>query len=355
MNLRIAWQVLKKDLRLGPRSPILLWAVVFPIVGTFVVQVVFGSLFAPAPRLGIVDEGGSQVAAEMVAAEGIETRMVDDETALTRLVRDNDLDAGLVLPAGFDAAVQAGEQPLLQFFVGGESLASNRLILAVTTLDAVRAVEGSTPPVDVRILATGEPVLPMSSRMTPLLVLFALLIAGVFVPAFSIVQERESGTMTALLVSPARGVDVLAAKAVMGLVLAFLMTLVTLWLNDALGTQPAALLLSVLIGALMLAEIGLLFGGAAKDSKTLFALMKSVNILLFAPVIFYIFPDWPQWIAQIFPTYWIINPIFEVAVQDAGLAEVVPQLAVALVICLALAPFVVMVSRRMTQQVVAAA
>jgi ABC-2 type transport system permease protein len=291
----------------------------------------------------------------MAAVEGLETRLVDDESTLTRLVRDNDLDAGLVLPAGFDAAVQAGEQPELQFFVGGESLASTRLILAVTTLDAVRAVEGVTPPVDVAIVATGEPVLPMSSRMTPLLVLFALLIAGVFVPAFSIVQERESGTMTALLVSPARGVDVLAAKAVMGLVLAFLMTLVTLWLNDALGSQPAALLLSVLVGALMLAEIGLLFGGGAKDSKTLFALMKSVNILLFAPVIFYIFPDWPQWIAQIFPTYWIINPIFEVAIQDAGVADVIGQLAVALVICIVLVPFVVLLSRRMTQQVVAAA
>jgi len=355
MNLRIVWQVLKKDLRLGPRSPILLWAVVFPVVGTFVVQIVFGSLFAPQPRLGIIDEGQSQVAVEMATVDGIELRTIGSEEQLTQLVADNDLDAGLVLPAGFDDQVRAGEQPPLQFFVGGESLASNRLILAVTTLDAVRAVEGSTPPVDVEIVATGDPLLPMSSRMMPLLVLFALLIAGVFVPAFSIVQERESGTMTALLVSPARGVDVLAAKAAMGLVLAFLMTLVTLWLNDALGAQPAALLLSVAVGALMLAEVGLLFGGGAKDSKTLFALMKSVGILLFAPVIFYIFPDWPQWIAQIFPTYWIINPIFEVATQDAGLGDVIGQLAVALAICAALVPLVMVVSRRMTQQVVAAA
>ena len=73
MNLRIAWQVLKKDLRLGPRSPILLWAIVFPLVGTFVIQIVFGSLFAPQPRLGIVDEGGSEVAVEMASVEGIET------------------------------------------------------------------------------------------------------------------------------------------------------------------------------------------------------------------------------------------------------------------------------------------
>ncbi len=42
------------------------------------------------------------------------------------------------------------------------------------------------------------------------------------------------------------------------------------------------------------------------------------------------------------------------AIEDAGLAQVLPQLAVALVICLALVPAVVYVSRRMTQQVIAA-
>ena len=90
-------------------------------------------------------------------------------------VEAHDLDAGIVLQAGFDEAVRNGSRPLLEFYVGGESLASNRLILAVTTLDAVRTVEGATPPVDVVIVSTGDPLLPMSSRMTPLLVLFALL------------------------------------------------------------------------------------------------------------------------------------------------------------------------------------
>ncbi|MEA2025733.1 MAG: ABC transporter permease, partial [Chloroflexota bacterium] len=169
MNLRIAWRILLKDLRLGPRSPILLWAIIFPVVGTLLVQLVFGSLFAPQPRLGIVDEGGSQVVAAMAEVEGIELRLIDTEDGLTQLVKTNDLDAGLVLPAGFDEQVQAGEHPPLQFFVGGESLASNRLILAVTTLDAVRSVEGSTAPVEVVVVSTGDPLLPMSSRMMPLL------------------------------------------------------------------------------------------------------------------------------------------------------------------------------------------
>jgi len=64
--------------------------------------------------------------------------------------------------------------------------------------------------------------------------------------------------------------------------------------------------------------------------------MKSLNIILFAPAIFYVFPDWPQWIAQLFPTYWVINPIF------------------ALAICAVAVPVVVVLGRRLQGQVAAA-
>jgi ABC-2 type transport system permease protein len=354
MNVMLALRVLLKDLRLGPRSPVFLWAVVFPVVGTLVVQLVFGSLFAPKPRLGIVDEGNSAITAAAGAIEGIELSIVGSAGELERLVREHNLDAGLVLPAGFDDRVRDGSRPLLRFFVSGESLASNRLILAVTTLELIRAVEGSPPPVQVDVVSLGVPVLPLAARLTPMLVLFALLIAGVFVPAFSLVQERESGTLSALLVTPVRGTDVLAAKATLGFVLAFVMALVTLWLNDALGARPDALLVALAVGALMLAEVGLIYGTAAKDAKVLFTLIKSLNIVLFAPVVFYIFPDWPQWIAQLFPTYWIINPIFEVAVRDATLADVGQQLAIALALCTAALPVIAILGRRLQGQVAAA-
>jgi len=354
MSPRLSLRVLLKDLRLGPRSPIFLWALVFPVVGTLLVQLVFGSLFAPEPRLGIVDDGDSQVAAAMEATGGIQVTMVGSEAELTDLVRGHDLDAGLVLPAGFDEAVRAGEQPLLQFYVSGESLASNRLILAVTTIDQIRAVEGSPSPVEVDVVSIGAPLLPMSARLTPMLVLFALVISGVFVPAFSLVQERESGTLRALLVTPLRGVDVLAAKAVLGFVLAMLMAVVTLWLNGALGNEPIALLVTLGIGAVMLCGLGLIYATAASDAKTLYTLMKSLNIFLFAPVIFYIFPDWPQWIAQLFPTYWVIDPIFQVAIRDAPLADVGLELLVGLGITALMVPVIVVLSRRMQAQIAAA-
>ena len=72
MNPARAYKVAKKDLKFSPRSPIFLWALVFPVVITLVVQVVFGSLFDPRPRLGIVDKGDSNITALMSAQEGLD-------------------------------------------------------------------------------------------------------------------------------------------------------------------------------------------------------------------------------------------------------------------------------------------
>ena len=64
MNASRTWQIMSKELRMGPRSPLFLYALILPVVLTFVIQGVFGSLFEPAPRLAIVDEGNSSIVAE---------------------------------------------------------------------------------------------------------------------------------------------------------------------------------------------------------------------------------------------------------------------------------------------------
>jgi hypothetical protein len=52
-----------------------------------------------------------EVTLAMLALSELDARRVDDRATLERLVRGHDLDAGLVLSAGFDAALHAGERP----------------------------------------------------------------------------------------------------------------------------------------------------------------------------------------------------------------------------------------------------
>jgi len=346
VSLTRTLKVLGKDLRLGPRSPIFLWVLFLPVFLTLILQVVFGSLFEPKPRLGIVDSGDSQITAAVEEIEGIQLARLDDVEKLKAKLEANDLDAGLVLPAGFDEAVRTGARPPLELYVGGESLASNRIILVATTLELVRDLEPEAAPVEVEIVALGEEGLPISLRLVPLIMMYALVVAAVFLPAFSIADEREKGTLNALTVTPVRLSEVLAAKGVLGFVLAFLMAVFTLWLNRAMGAQALPLVVVLAVAALMCAEFGLIFGAAAKDVNGVFALIKGTGALLIGPTVFYLFPDWPQWIAKLFPTYWIINPLFEVTIEDAGLGEVWVEILVALgVIALLMIPVMALTKR----------
>ena len=355
MSLTRTFKVLGKDLRFGPRSPVFLWVLGLPLAFTLVLQVTFGSLFDPKPRLGIVDEGSSTITTAVQSMDGIQLALIDNAGDLKAQVEANDLDAGLVLQSGFDDLVRGGARPPLEFYVGGESLASNRIILAVTTIDLVREIEGTPPPVEVDVVALGDEGLPIAVRLVPFIMMYALVVAAVFLPAFSLADEREKGTLNALIVTPVKLSEVVTAKGMLGVILALAMTVFTLWLNDALGADPLALLVVLLFGAILCVEVGLIYGVASKDVTSVFTLIKGTGILLIGPTVFYIFPDWPQWIGKLFPTYWVINPIFEVSLNNAGLDDVWVELLVAVGVIAVLAIPIVLLTRRLGTKLAMAA
>lgn len=347
MSTQHAATIFRRDVKLSPRSPLILYALLIPFLLTVLVQGVFGDLFAPQPRLIIVDEGDSQITAGAAELEGIAVTFMDDRGKMLDTVESNGADAGLYLPAGFDDAVVAGEQPLLDFYVGGESLASNRIILGVTTLELIRGIEGGEPPVEVAVIQLGEEGVDLDLRLLPMLLMMAVAVAAAFIPAASIVQEKEDRTLSALLVSPASMGSVITAKASFGVLLALFTGFFTLVLNDALLGKSAAHLVIMLVAALMMVQFGLLLGMWARDSATMFAAWKGGAILLFFPTVFYIWPNLPQWIAKLGPTYYFIDPAFRVIAEGADLGDVIGTLALGALIIAALIPIVVLAARRL--------
>jgi ABC-2 type transport system permease protein len=343
-------EILRKDLRLGPRSPILLWALVVPLLMTLLVRGVFGGLFDDDPRVGVVDLGGSALVAALDTAVGIDVRRVADGETLREEVSAGGLDAGLMLPAGFDDAVRAGAQPPLPLWVSGRSLQSERALVIVTVLDLVRGLSGAVASVEVEVIELGEAGLGLELRLLPLLVLYAVAIPGGMIPAASLVQEKEQGTLPAVMASPASIGDVLLAKGLLGVILATLAGVVTLALNDAFGGQAVALLLAIVLGAVMMALVGLLLGAWAPDTNTLFAAWKGGGIVLFLPAVFFVWPNLPTWPAQLVPTYYFLQPAFAVSVEGASLADVGGSLLIGAVLCVALLPLVRVAGRRMERR-----
>ena len=348
MSMKRTFLMVFKDLRMGPRSPIFLFALLMPILITFLVQVVFATLIDPEPRLGIADLGQSEITTTVEEMEGITLTLAGSAAELRKLVENNDVDAGLVLDEGFDDAVRAGERPELKLFISGESRLTNRIILSVTAIDLVREVEGKAAPVEVVVKSLGDgEALPVMQLITLFVVMFVLLVCGIFVPAFMLVGERERGTLNAVLVTPVKMPEVLLARAFLGFIMAIPMAFLTLALNGVLAANPLSLLATLVVAVLILTEIGLIYGTIAKDAKVLYTFIKTLNIFILGPVIFYFFPNWPQWIAKIFPTYWFIDPLYQIGLRGASLPDVWTDLMVALGIGAAMLVPIVFLGRRM--------
>ena len=148
MNLRRVGRLLAKDLRLGPRSPLVLWALVLPVALTLLLRGVFGGLLDPQPRLGIAAAGDSEVVALAEDFTGLEVRHYPDAPAVQAAVLSGAVDAGIALPAGFDAAVRGGQQPPLDLWVSGHSGLADRGTVISALLGIMRDLSQTGPTVD---------------------------------------------------------------------------------------------------------------------------------------------------------------------------------------------------------------
>ena len=349
MSLRRIGVLLSKELFQGTKNFIFVWAIIAPVAISLVVSLIFGSLFAEPPRLGIVDEGNSQLTANAGETTAITVRRFGSTADLRQAVESGSTDMGIVLPADFDTLVKQGEKTLLTAFVWGESSSRSRLILSVTVVNLVREIAGQEAPLEVESITLGDAVvIPWNERLLPLIVLMSVFLGGMFLPATSIINEKEKGTLTALLVTPTTAEDVFLSKGIVGIVLSLLSGLVILLLNQAFGAHPLLLVTVLALGAVMAAGLGLLMGIALKDITTLFAIWKLGGILLFGPAFIYMFPQIPQWIGRLFPTYYILQPIIEIS-QGGGWETININISILLALDLLLVGVVALSLRRAKQ------
>lgn len=352
MNLRRISILFGKELRHGTRSFIFFFATVIPVAISLIVSLVFGQFFSETPRIGIINEGDSHILALFEAKEYIDTRVYTDASTLRADVEYGVLDMGLIIPAGFDSAVSADGTTDLTIYFWGEAQTTSLSTLVMTLASNVVVVAGRDIPVTVEPIMLGEgEIVSWSERLLPLLVLMSIVLGGTLVPAVSLVDEKQLRTLGAVTITPASLYDVLAAKALLGVGLSLTMGVVILVLNRAFGTHPALLVALLGLGAMAAAVFGVLLGIISKDMAALFTVIKSLGIVLYAPALIELVPGLPGWVAQLFPTYYLISPIQKVALNGADFSEVGGQVVILIgLITVLIGALVMVVSNRQQRQ-----
>jgi ABC-2 type transport system permease protein len=351
MSLRRVGILLTKEFRYGSKSFIFIIAIGMPLVLSLVLSLVFGNLFSEKPKLGVSDEGDSRITSLITESDSIVGREYDSPEKLRKAVEDGALDMGIVLPPDFDSLVEQGQPTEITAYVWGESLAKNRIILGATITNMIRDVAGQEVPVEIAATTLGDAKsIPWNDRLLPLIVLLAIVFGGIMVPATSLVDEKQKRTLTALAITPASLAEIFLSKGLVGVILSTIMGVLILVLNQAIGAHTPLLIGMLVLGAVMSATFGIMLGVFARDVTSLFATTKAIGILLYAPAIVYLFPEIPQWIGKIFPTYYIVQPVVEISQQGGTWSDVAPEAFILIGLILLMIGIVGVLARRTAQR-----
>jgi ABC-2 type transport system permease protein len=322
MSIQRILVLFRKEIKINASNFLVVFAVIIPIVLSLLVTLVFGDLFADEPRIGLIDPGSSELAIYLEEQPQLKvTRYLSFEQMKADIVTGK-TETGIVLPENFDEILRTGEDSTIDVFLWGETPFKHRLITDTAFANAAAEIAGLDQIIQVKIVQLGNKgVKTLADQFLPVLILMTIILGGVMVPAVSLIEEKQKRTLLAVATTPARLGEIFTAKAMMGIAIGMMTSLITLLINGMTDRIPL-LLLVLFLSALTASLLGILLGSILKDLNVLLAVLKSGGILLIAPALLDFIPQAPEWIARIFPTFYMLNPVIEVAVRSAGLRDI---------------------------------
>jgi ABC-2 type transport system permease protein len=283
--MRDAWTIATKDIRRRLRDrTALLVAIVLPFGLAYIFSLTLGDVETQgfdATYAVVNDDATGDLPEEfrrlLRGLDFVTLRDVASEAAATTLASDGEIDAAVIFPDGFTEQVQAGRGGRIEVItspdssIGGlvaESLAGS----FASNLDAiglsVATVNEPDAPADPELIARVQAVPPgaeirsadAEDQAASQATFFAIGMA-VFFLFFAVefgvrglLEEREGGTLSRLLVAPISPSSVIGGKALasfmLGLVSTVLLVVATTWLLDARWGDPLGVALLVLGGVL---------------------------------------------------------------------------------------------------------
>jgi ABC-2 type transport system permease protein len=318
MSIHRILAIMKKSL--NPRNPYIIFSVLGPLLFAAIFQLVFG-IWQTRPKIAIYEGGDQSIVRKLEESGAADLVLAGSADEVITLVEDKKADVGTVFTEDTKEKLEAGESTPVDLYINGESLAKSRAIALAAISGAVRAVSPGVPQIYFEQVKLGEEkALSLMDMFLPFMVIYIILLGGLMLTASFIVNEKEKRTFAALLVTPVTLSEILVAFGMVGIIVSLVMGMILMLLTVGFA-QPLLMLVVFVLGSFLGVEWGILLGMMSKDQTILVAYMKAFGIFLIAPALFIIFPSWPQWIARIFPTYYIGNPIFRIAIYGEGWSE----------------------------------
>jgi len=314
MNLNIVSAITRKDLVDAIRHRYLLTALVTPLFVALLFRVLLpGGNSNKILTIVVHDAGSSGLVAELRKTPQIGVVEVASADATAGEVEKRKAIGGLVVPIGFDADLAANKQPELTVYVNNEKTIFEQAAFRRLLDQIVRSFAKQPEPArlnwvdidkganDRNRVGTG-----LDQILLPMLLILTFGMIGAFVVPLLIVEEKEKRTLDFLLSSPASLNEIIAGKALTGVVYTILIAGLLLGLNRQYIQNWPLTLLTILLGLVFVVGVGLVIGSLLNNTMQVNTWASVVLIVLLAPS----FPSigitaWFDKVMRAIPTYYL--------------------------------------------------
>jgi ABC-2 type transport system permease protein len=335
----------------------LFWTLAFPLIFIFMFGFIFQDGTQSRLNLGWSDEDKSQAAAQLregfAAQAGTQLTDASKDDALAKM-RQGDVDAVIVVPAGYGdgvAAGTAGSGGPTSILVYTDPSRSN---LVASVYQSVQAVLGAVnlggrPPLVVpqpETLQTEN--LNFISYFVPSMLGLSVMQVGIFA-AIPLVADREKLILKRLAATPLRRWQLVGSNVLMRLLIALVQTVIIVGVGVAVfGVEITGSLLLALVfvalGAMAFLALGYVIASFAKTEEAANGMTSVVQFpMMFLSGTFFpiaAMPDFLQTIARLIPLTYLADALRQVMVGGAAFAPLYVCAAVLvawLVACFAIA------------------
>ena len=289
MNWRIIAAFAQKDIVDAVRNRYLLGALVTPLFVAILLRILLPGINNLNFTVVAHDPGNSRLVSELRATPQMKVITAASADVVANEMEKSNAVGGLVIPANFDADIAAGKQPDLVIYVNNKqndieqamfrqlverqffTLVKERLPARLNWIDVNKEANAQTP------------ALNLNQMMLPLLLLLTFAMTGALVVPLLLVEEKEKRTLDFLLTSPASLTEIIAGKALTGVVYSFLIAGLLLAINNkVIGNWPLTLL-TVLLGLLFVVAVGLFMGSLFQNTMQVNTWASLVVFVLMAP------------------------------------------------------------------------
>lgn len=291
MNLNIVSAITRKDLVDAIRHRYLLTALVTPLFVALLFRVMLPSANSRDLLTVVVhDPAGSGLVAELQNSPRIGVVEVASADATPKEVETRKAIGGIVVPANFASEIAAGRQPELTVYINNDKNTFEQAAFRRLLDQLVRSFAKQPDParfvwVDIDKDKKDELIggTSLDQIMLPLLLILTFGMTGAFVVPLLIVEEKEKRTLDFLLSSPASLKEIIAGKALTGVVYTLLIASLLLGINRQFIRNWPMTFLTVVVGLLFVVGVGMVIGSLLKNTMQVNTWASFVLMVLLFP------------------------------------------------------------------------